>query len=106
MTTVIKRKKNLVKDKTIIFDKQLFQSYIATYLSGAEDNSHMYELINESFKHYFEQLTKGNFRLMEEYNTYEEQVDMAYIYYKYISGNDWNKIDPIEVIRSIRDGIL
>ena len=100
-----KKKKNIVKDKTIIFDKQLFQSYIATYLSNAEDNSQMYELINESFKHYFEQSTKGNFRLMEEYNTYEEQFDMAYIYYKYISDEDWSKVDPIKVIRSIRDGL-
>jgi len=100
-----KKKKDQVKEKTIIFDKQLFQYYIATYLSDVTKNSHLYELINESFKHYFEELLKRNLRLLIEYNIYEEQIDMAYIYYKYISDEDWSKVDPIKVIRSIRDGI-
>lgn len=106
MDYCFKKKRDQVKDKTMIFDKQLFQYYIATYLSDVKKNSHMYELINESFNHYFEELLKGNLSLVSEYNMHEEKIDMTYIYYKYISDEDWSKVEPIKVIRSIRDGIL
>ncbi|TYQ13087.1 UNVERIFIED_CONTAM: hypothetical protein Cloal_4136 [Acetivibrio alkalicellulosi] len=100
---VFKRKKDIKIDKDIVFNKHEFYRYILECLIMHEELE-LKDLIKKEFIFFFDQLIKGNERLLTEYRLINDQIEMSYIWFKYFSNFNWNNVSPYNVIQSIRYG--
>ncbi|MDQ2088078.1 hypothetical protein RBH29_16750 [Herbivorax sp. ANBcel31] len=103
LDTAFQRQRDQKLEREVIYDKKLFYNYILESLS-LPMNLDIKNLIKDCYVHYFDELTKGNKRLFNEYKSINEQIEMAYIWFKYFSDYTWGSVSPYTVIQSIRYG--